>query len=582
MEEYIIQLGVSGGDEAESAASATDALEDSLDAAASAADAASSSFEGAAGDAMRLAKSTDKAGDSAERAALNFGEVEGSLGKLGGPVGKIGQKLFGTADAFTKLGNSFSGAKLAAIGAAVGLGIVVVAAAAAIAAVVALAAKLTSMAISASDAANKTAVLRDAFTGSAAGAAELSASVASVAGKVPIAASEVAGLADDLWKAGKRGAELEEALLAASYEAAGLGKNPGPDLIARRMANLDVIGIKLKDSIAAIFAGPSTVDATGKFTKSLAGLTDLFGQNHSEGRALQKLLSVIVDPLIAGLTALVPLATAAFRGMIIFALDVAIAVVKAKTAIEGLIPESVRAAVADLFTKQNLLNAALAAGKWAAGLLIGSFVVVAGIIAAVVVVVGGLIAVFAALIIGIAKVAVAIGSAVVSGVKALAGLASAGAGAAKGMIDGLVGGIKAGVGPVVDAIKAMASSAVGAIKAALKIASPSKVFEGLGEFTGEGFAAGVDAQAATVQTSLEAMVMPPAIEPMQAADASRSSGPGVVGRAASSASSTPTIDLSGATFTFIGVRDAAEHGRAMIEDALTSILEGDAIAEGAA
>lgn len=576
MEEYVIGLRVEGAGEAEAAASSADSLADSVDAAKAAANDAAPAFEDAASAAGKLADEADAATKAAKPATLNYGELEGALGKLGGPVGRLGQLGFGTADAFSKLGKNFSGAQVAAAGAAVGIGLIVVAIAAAAAAVGALIVKLVQMAITTSDAAAKAGILREAMTGSAANAAALSSTIASVATRVPLASSEVAKLGESLWKSGKRGKALEDALLAASYEAAGLGKNPGPELIARRMANLDVIGARLKDHIAAIFAGASTVDATSKFGRALSGFTELFNQNHSEGRALQKLLSVIVDPLINGLTALMPLATSIFRGMIMLALDVAIAVVSARNAILKMIPDDVKAKIADLASSQTVLNGAIEVGKWVMGLIAASLLVVAGVVGGVIIVIGGLIAVFAALVIGVAKAFVAIPGLVSGAIDALAGFASSGADAAANMVDGLVSGITSGTGAVVEAIRAMASSAVGAIKAALQIASPSRVFEGLGEFTGEGFAEGVDAQAATVQTSLEAMVAPPS--PSAALDAGETRTPAMGG----GASARPAVDLSGATITFNGVKDAETHGKAMLEEVLTMLIEGDALAEGAA
>jgi hypothetical protein len=568
--EYVIGLSVTGEGDVNSAADSVDELDDGLGDVAEEAASAGDAMDAAAKDAAKLAGEMSDAGGAAGETATNYGEIEGALGKLGGPLGKIGQLGFGTADAFQKLGKNFDASKVAAMGAAVGVGLLAVAAIAAATAVATLLVKLTSMAIETSDAAAKTAIMREAMTGSAASAAELSGSINRVASAVPISAAEVGGLAEGLYKAGKRGAELEEALLAASYEAADLGTNPGPELIARRMANLDVIGLKLKDSIADIFSGPSTVNATSKFTKALGGFSELLDQNHSEGRALQTLLGTIVDPLIAGLTELVPLAISAFRGLIIVALDVAIAVVEARNAFIKMIPPEVSEAAAALASKVDLIAIALGIGKFIMGLFIGTIVVLAAILGVIVAVIGAVIAVIFGLVAAFSAAVVAVGGFIADAGSALIDFASMGTEAAAGMVAGLVSGIQAGVGPVVEAIKAMAGSAVDAIKSALKIASPSKIFEDLGGYTGEGFAVGIEAETGAVQSSLEAMVAPPTVEAPPAIGAGSGGGAG----AGSS------VNLAGATFIFNGVADA-ESSVSAFEEALTRVLEGDAIAVGA-
>jgi hypothetical protein len=66
------------------------------------------------------------------------------------------------------------------------------------------------------------------------------------------------------------------------------------------------------------------------------------------------------------------------------------------------------------------------------------------------------------------------------------------------------------------------------------------------------------------------MVAPPKVEPPTAIVAGAGGGSG----AGSS------VDLSGATFNFYGVKDA-ESSVSAFEEALTRVLEGDAIAVGA-
>lgn len=63
--------------------------------------------------ALDVAKTKAAAATKAIQAAakpINAGEAAGALGKLGGPLGSIGQKAFDAADAFKKMGSSLGGA----------------------------------------------------------------------------------------------------------------------------------------------------------------------------------------------------------------------------------------------------------------------------------------------------------------------------------------------------------------------------------------------------------------------------------------------------------------------------------------
>jgi hypothetical protein len=568
---YTIGLEVDGASAVNAAAGAVDNLDDGLNDVSDEARAVSSAFGKTAAEAKRMTREFDGADTALLALADHQGDMASQFATFGGPVGNSVARIYELKEAYNKL-TLFAGKGTAMMAvAAAGIAALAAVALLAAAAIVALGAALVKAAIGASDAANKVAIMREGLTGSAKAAAGLTSTIDRVAAGVPLSTEKVGELADGLWKAGKRGADLEKALHEASLEAAGFSKNADPALVARRMANLDVIAVKMGGHFQKIFSGAKTMAATDRFGKALAGFVDLFGQNHSEGRALQALMSTIVDPLIDGLTSLIPLATQVFRGMIILALDVAIAVLEARNAILELIPDSVKEAASALASRVDLLAVAITAGKWIAGLFVASLVVVGAILGAVVVAVGALIAVVVGLVAAFAVGVVAIGTFVSDAGGALLDFASMGADAAANMVAGLVAGIKAGVGPVVEAIKAMASSAVSAIKSALKIASPSKIFEDLGGFTGEGFAVGIEGETGAVQSSLETMVAPPSVETPTLSNAG--GGPGASGGGS-------RIDLSGASFVFNGVKDA-ESSVSLFEEALTRILEGDAVAVGA-
>jgi hypothetical protein len=113
----------------------------------------------------------------------------------------------------------------------------------------------------------------------------------------------------------------------------------------------------------------------------------------------------------------------------------------------------------------------------------------------------------------------------------------------------------------------------------LGIASPSKVFAEIGGYTVEGFTGAVDAGATEAEGSMAALVAPTP----EVVQATSPAGAGAQGSGAAAAGrSRPSVDLSGATINFNGVKDAETHGKAMLLEAFTSFLEGDADAVGGA
>lgn len=76
------------------------------------------------------------------------------------------------------------------------------------------------------------------------------------------------------------------------------------------------------------------------------------------------------------------------------------------------------------------------------------------------------------------------------------------AGIGRNMIEGLWNGIKSKFDSVVSRVKALASKLPKAVKKVLGIASPSKVFAQLGEYTGEGFAIGIERSYRQVQSAM--------------------------------------------------------------------------------
>ena len=75
----------------------------------------------------------------------------------------------------------------------------------------------------------------------------------------------------------------------------------------------------------------------------------------------------------------------------------------------------------------------------------------------------------------------------------------------KNIIQGLINGVKNMAGNVSNAVKNVASNAVGSVKKFLGIRSPSKVFEQLGEYTGEGFAKGIEATKRSISQATQSI-----------------------------------------------------------------------------
>lgn len=73
------------------------------------------------------------------------------------------------------------------------------------------------------------------------------------------------------------------------------------------------------------------------------------------------------------------------------------------------------------------------------------------------------------------------------------------------IVQGLINGIKNMAGNVAGAIRDVANNAINAAKNFLGIKSPSRVFEQLGKFTGEGFAEGIEATKRTISQAAQSI-----------------------------------------------------------------------------
>jgi hypothetical protein len=390
-----------------------------------------------------------------------------ALGKLGGPAGVAGQKLFGTAAGFSKLRVAMG---TAGPYVAVAVAILAIATAAATAAF-----GVASWALSLADANRTQGMLIDGLAGSAKAGGDLAAAIDNVSSIVPMTRAELMDLAADLKKSGVAGDELADKLEAAAVKAATL--KFGPDFAAQ-MKSLPFQAKRFEEHIAATFGGLD-IDP---FLDGLQSLVALFDSSTASGKALKFLFESLFQPIINAVVEAMPKIERMFLQAEILALKAFIALKPYSEEIKA-------------------LGVLLAVG-------------VGVVIAAVALAFGALVVAIAAATAALGAIAVAVGAVLYGLVElgkaiyqffATLDLRTMGA----NLIQGLVDGITSGATAVVNAMTNVVSGAVDAAKSALGIASRSKVLYGIGGYTAEGFTEGVEGGAGDAQGALEAMVAPP-------------------------------------------------------------------------
>lgn len=435
----------------------------------------------------KSAKAAAKAAD-AVKGSGNVKDVAEGLGKLGGPLGSVSQKATGAIEAFQKLGS------------ALGAGGPYVAAAAAIVAIttalVAGTIAVTAWAIGLADGARSARLLSDGIAQSVSGGRELDAAIRSLETRVPQTADELRSMAADLAKTGLKGDALTEALESAAVKAAEL--KWGPDF-AKGTNTLDKLTTRLKTNISGVFGGLNIESLLAR----LSELVGLFDETSVTGKAIKVVFESLFQPLVDGLTGLIPKIVATF-------IQFEIWVLKALIAIKPFGSYFVLAA-------KVIGVAALVIG--------GVLAVVAGIIVGMAAVAGLLVGGLVYLGLKLSELAVQaaqFGAALIAGpggaldwlrtkfdqvVAFLSGISLTSIGTA--MIDGLVAGITGAAGGILTAMTGAVGGAIDGAKNLLGIASPSKVFADIGMNTGLGMVEGVEASAGDVQGSMTDMVAPP-------------------------------------------------------------------------
>jgi hypothetical protein len=487
-----------------------------------------------------------------------------AVGRLPGPLGSIGSRLVGAAKAGNELSGAMGGVSLATIAAAAGVALVAVAVAAVTVALIAGAVAAVNFAVSQADAARQAALSREAFAALSAETAAGVSAFSAIAQETGLADAELAALTKQLRAAEVSAADMPKALRAAALAERALGKGGAGDFISRiqagelavadfartaedsfggivaeQMRGLDAQMTKLSKAWGRLFAGVNL----DPFLDALAVIVGMFDRGHPLAQAFGAGVEAAINPIG-------PLALKAAYAVEAFALGFAIQLTKlylfVKPALKWL---GELFGFSDTSTSDMLLSLAETAGK----VLVPVLLLVAGAFSAVV----------GAMVFGPLTLLIT----TLYGLWELGGLlVDVGANLMRGLVDGITGA----VGSVISAVTSAVTAAIDAAKSVLGIASPSKVFAEIGGYTVEGFTGSVDDGAVEAQGSMAALVDPGPVVAEAGSAAAAPSGAGA------SAGGSKSIDMAGATFNFYGVKDAETHGRSMIAEALTELLDGDA------
>jgi len=612
--------------EASGALSAQASVLKTLEANADKAAAEEASLVNTMGNLRKMGAHVDKSlTGNAERAA----KLQGALGQLGGPVGVLGQRVISPVKGFRDLQQVLGTSRAAALVAGVGVAALVAVVIALSVAVAAGVVKVAAWAISLSDASRSAALTSEAMQAMHPELIALSPVIKQLAADTGMHADELQEYAGRLREAKVSASELPAALRAVALYEAALGKGSSGDffeqlksgkqtvaalaqevetklggIVARQMLGLEMQGARLRSNFSKLFGALEIEGALG----GIARVVGLFDETTAAGDSVKTLFGKMFQPLADGVNT-------ASLVLEAFALGVLIGLTKVYLFVKPLIAvfsewfglsDSSLATVLHGITKAAQFLAPVIA------LVAAGFVAFAAVVGVLVGVVGfsiGLIAAGVALLIAAVVAPIAglvyliqnwsavwssVGAAI-SGVAATVGSAISGAfGAAldylrtidwlmigANMIMGLVSGITGSAGKVIEAISGAVGGAVTAAKRMLGIASPSKVFEGIGDYSGEGLVQGLEGKSQAVDQAMTAMVEPPP-SMLSAQDSLEGNFGSAVAAAPTTQAAPQAVPsapagsglLAGATFIFNGV-EGAENAEVRFGELLTRVLEGD-------
>jgi hypothetical protein len=267
------------------------------------------------------------------------------------------------------------------------------------------------------------------------------------------------------------------------------------DSAKAQMLSLDKLSERLHENISSLFSGVKI----GVFLGALSKLVGLLDESSESGQAIRDVLGVVGQFIADTIEAALPYIEAFAQGFILGALLVALAVIKIKNALSGLIPDSLTKNI-DWLKVTFYTAAVIVIGlALAFGLLATAGFILALPFLTVV-------AVIVLIIVAIAMVADAIAG-FFDDIEALYGDASFGD-IATDIIDGLITGLKDGAADLYKAFADLAKGGYQAFKDAILSKSPSKLFRMAGQTIPQGVALGVEDETPSVETAVASMTSP--------------------------------------------------------------------------
>jgi hypothetical protein len=347
-----------------------------------------------------------------------------------------------------------------------------------------------------------------------------------VSDSVAIGRDKIADYASGLYRAGLRGGNLQAALEGLSIVASTQGDAAADawkgwalgagiagqsiraltndvkarlgGIASRQLLSLDVQSRKFKENLGRIFGGVNVEPLLAGISK----VTELFSQSTASGRALKTLAETILNPLAIAAGSTGGVVKDMFRGLIISAQMVTIAVLEAalwlkKTfggsdLIKGI--DKTRAVISAVLAVTTPLAGVLTAVAASMLVTAGAFALAAGTIAA-------------------------IGYGAVQVFKDLMAIDWAAAG--RNVIDGIVNGIKSGIQKVKDAITSVGNVIQSVFSTRMMIHSPSKVMIDKGAQVSAGVEGGIDRGRPKVAAAVRRLAAVPAQEMLPERPATR-------------------------------------------------------------
>ena len=272
------------------------------------------------------------------------------------------------------------------------------------------------------------------------------------------------------------------------------------DIAGRQMLDLDTQITKLKDSFRTLFEGADP----GELLKGLKEIADVFSVATPAGKALQFVITQLMNALFGVGAQGAPLVAKVLKGLIIIMLQAYIMTIPWIRKIGDLTKQFLDWAKGSSVVSsvlKGLLVVGVALGVLIAAITVGLGAFVTAVVAPFVAI-GTIIAVVGGKImekVGDIKKAVedffnAPGTLLEKFVKL-----------GSDIVDGIIKGLTDGAKRLGDAVKNLGSDALKGVKSTLGIASPSKEFAKVGRFAGEGFALGMESASPTINAVTESV-----------------------------------------------------------------------------